>query len=115
MNVEQFTTATKEIAQRHDDEWNALGDRVRQEIVEPACKKHRLRFTSGMGVFFFERRAATANDMHYGDRQDVDNSAWYIRDKLSASARATLGPILDLLNVEVSWGHCLGHYVGDVP
>lgn len=98
----------EETLRRHDEELCALGAKVRAELVVPACRRHRLRFSSGMGTFFFSK-----GDHNYGNRDDVECGDTASR-ALPAAAKAAIGPILDLLNEEVSRDNYLGYYVEDV-
>jgi hypothetical protein len=91
------------ITQSFDDEMTALGEKVRAELVLPACRKHKLRFSSGNGDYFFAK-----GDARYGGV----NAAWH--PKLSMAAQSTLKPIMDLLDQEVSHGQHLGYFVVDV-
>ena len=97
----------EETLKRHEEELCALGEKVRAELVIPACRKHRLTFTSGMGTFFFSK-----GEHHYGNRDDVECGDAASR-ALSAAAKATIAPILDLLNEEISHNNYLGYYVTD--
>ena len=99
---------------RHERELESLADRVR-DVVVSVCRRFRLQFTSGMGVFFFERRAGkSVNERTYGCREDLNQSPPHDGRALSAKAKEALGPVLDLLNKPLSPTTCLGHFVGDV-
>jgi hypothetical protein len=115
--MKKYTVELDGIMRRFDDDLTALGKKVREQVVVPACKKYKLEFTSGMGVFFFKRRAAKPGDFmepHYGNRRDLEAPPPCGYRGLSKSAKGALGPILDLLNEEFSRGQYLGYFVEDV-
>lgn len=89
-----------EIAQfKFDKEVSDLAEKIRQEVIIPACKQHKLEFISGMGTFFFTTQSGT---YIYG------------RDYEGERLEKRLKPVFDLLNKEVSQNQCLGYYVSDV-
>lgn len=96
----------------HEAALEVLAECVRAEVVVPLCRKHRLTFSSGMGVFFF-RKKHDRSDRTYGHRQDLEVE-YLDSNVLSASAKAALGLVLDLLNKEIDYNTRLGHCVADV-
>lgn len=77
---------------------DAVAERVRTEIVAPACRKHRLQFTQGMGTFFFSRGDTPL------ERWDMEGKPRYA-DVLAA---------LDVLDQTTVTGFPLGFRVDDV-
>lgn len=120
--VEEIGLLLNRTLRRHEAELGLLGEKVRVELVEPACKKHKLAFVSGNGTFFFQRRATKnkgfdgfdAAEPKYGSREDFKLPVPYGYRGLSDAAKRTLGPLLDLLNEEISHGQYLGYLVADV-
>ncbi len=51
----------REIERVYEEHLYKLCDRIRDKYVIPFCKKYRMNFHSGMGVFFFERRSDKEN------------------------------------------------------
>ena len=97
--MKEYADALDILQKKFDEDVSALAEKLRQEVIIPVCKKHRLKFLSGMGRFFFYRGEKTYNDTH---------------DHMSDSLREDLKPIFDLLNTEVSHNQYLGYYVDDV-
>jgi len=87
------------IQNEHQQKLEDLGEDVRRNLVAPACRKYRLTFTSGMGDYFF-----------------TSGSDGHIHDCTSAREAGFPGlcPIFEVLDLEISRGFYLGHYVGDV-
>jgi len=97
--MKAYTEALDIIKRKFDDEVYDLGKKVREEVILPVCKQHKLRYVQGMGRFFFSR-----GDKTYGDASD----------NMSAALREVLTPIFELLNSEVYDNQVLGYYVDDV-
>ncbi len=101
MNTEKYTQQVNVIKERFDNDLQELGLRIRNEVVAPACKNHRLKFFSGNGTFFFARGEET-----YSEVRDLERA--------SKTLRETLEPIINLLNTEIVHNDYLGFYVGQV-
>jgi len=101
-NYSQFTERFEKLQEEHRKALDDLGEDVRQRVVAPACRKHGLTFTSGMGDFFFTVRE-NGEDVYIHDCEGARDAGF-----------DDLCPIFDLLNQEVSRGDHLGYYVGDV-
>lgn len=108
MNTRQeqsYKQALQTAQEKFDGEVSRLAEQIRQEIIIPLCRTHKLRFTSGMGTFFFtdEKGRGYTSDV-------VDRSyAGTLRIKRAVA------PVFKLLNEEVSHNQCLGYFVCDVP
>ncbi len=117
--MNDYGSELDEILERHDAELLAFGEKILNKLVEPACKKHRLTFTSGMGAFYFRKRTKTRDDHMaepmYSSRHELDMATPRGYIGLSDAAKTTLGPILDLLNREISYEQYVGYLLGDVP
>lgn len=101
MSVVALKAELTSTLKRHDDEITALASKIREELVIPACRRHRLEFVSGNGVFFFACGKGECRFMAH-------------ECKFSSAALETIVPILDLLNEEVSHAAHLGYWVEDV-
>ncbi len=117
--VESLSHLFEQTRERHEQEFDDLGAKVRAEVVVPVCRKYKLTFTSGMGTFFFRKKRTKlsrfdAVEPTYGTREDLDQAVPDGFRGLSASAKEALGPILDLLNKEISHAQHLGYLVADV-
>lgn len=83
----------REASDRFMAEVAALARIVRQERVIPVCKRYRLDYTAGMGMFvFFDRNGHT---IEKGDRKYLDG-------------------IYAILYTEVNYNHMLGDFIEDV-
>jgi hypothetical protein len=101
--MEKYSEQVEAIKQRFDNDLQELGERIRNEVVAPACKNHRLKFFAGNGTFFFSKGKKTYADVLDPDFQSAPKAI-----------RETLKPIIDLLNTEITHNDFLGYYVGDV-
>lgn len=82
----------------------AIGDKIRKQVIVPACHKHGLRFSSGGGSFDFVQLGPPRES--YGNDDDIRFSR-----HLTAAAKKDIRDILNLLHEDV-WGkHSLGMYV----
>ncbi len=97
--MKQYEKALDILQKKFEENISALADQIREDVIIPVCKKHKLIFISGMGSFFFARGDKTYTDTH---------------DRMSDSLREDLVPILNLLNTEVTHNQYLGFYVDDV-
>lgn len=86
---------------RFEREVERLGLKIEKELVIPICKKHGLKFTQGMGMFFF-------TDKKGRDYADVRT------DRHNERVARDLEPVFEVLNAEVRDNQVLGYYVGDV-
>lgn len=118
VTVEENSALFRQILRQHESALDLLGRKIRAEIVQPVCKKHKLIFVSGNGTFFFRRRTKNNNfdavELTYGNRVDLNQAVPHGYRDLSVSAKERLGPILDLLNEEISHGQYLGYLIDDV-
>lgn len=101
--MEKYSEQVKAIEERFYNDLQELGERIRNEVVAPACKNHRLKFLSGNGTFFFSNGKKT-----YGDLGDAD------LESAPKKLREVLKPIIDLLNTEITHNDYLGYYVESV-
>jgi hypothetical protein len=113
-------TAARELVEqtlrRHEAELDDLGERIREELVVPACEAHGLTFSSRNETFCFQRPSGADGPglFTYGDRADLD-APTSESSTLSAAAKESLGSLLDLLNHElVHDGQRLGSLVPSV-
>jgi hypothetical protein len=116
--MQPYAAELERLLKTFDKQLEILAERIRTELVVPACKRHRLCFVSGNGTFFF-RRKGTKNEYDaleptYGNSEDLEYDVPPGYRPLSSAAKKTLGPILDLLNQEISHGEYLGYLVSDV-
>lgn len=92
----------------------SIADRVRQEIVLPACVKHKLTFDSGMGTYSFSKGRGTY--------VAESGTLWYSEgglypSKVVSAPRAMvedLKAIIELLEEWVDEGGPLGSRMKDV-
>ena len=78
------------------EEISALGERYREKVLLPFCKKYQLTFVSGNGDFAF---------------YDIDTGL-PVKTKLQAEmVKPILIPIFDVLNIEVSYNNYFGYYI----
>lgn len=98
--MKAYTDALNVLQKKFDEDVSDLAEKIRQEVIKPVCEKHKLRFLSGMGTFFFYRGKKTYGAAH---------------DQMSDALRADIMPIIDLLNTEVSHNQVLGYFVIDFP
>ncbi len=97
--MKEYTDTLDSLRDDFQKKCEALGDKIRTEVVIPACKKHKLKFLQGMGTYFFSRGSKTYGADH---------------DDMSPALRETLVPIFNLLDTQVFNNDVLGYYVGDV-
>lgn len=82
-----------------------IGVKIRQEVIIPVCKQHKLEFVSGMGTFFFcTTDFSTKGGKHIG-------AAWEVE---GTRLERVLKPVFEILNQEVDHVQVLGYYVDDV-
>lgn len=98
--MKQYTDQLETLLEEHDAALNALGDKIRSEVVEPFCRKHGFTYTSGMGMFFFT------------DTNGVNYSPAYNMPK--GKVGREMQEIFNLLNTDFAYNQCLGYLVGDV-
>lgn len=105
----------------YDAAVEAQASKLRDEFVEPICRKYGWRYRSGMGTFFV--RVDTVDDTYrpsaLADTQELGS----LREQLSREAYDDLVALLKVINTDVySFCHgtdgnpvaLLGYYVGDV-
>ena len=114
MSTETYSAELAGIVKRFDDDLTALGEKVRTELVMPACKKYRLTFSSGNGTFDFRRSQGDAYAPVWSNSKELDDPTPHGHRPLSEAAKTTLRPILDILNEKISHGQYLGYFVADV-
>jgi hypothetical protein len=118
LTVEGASAALKVLNEQYERDLNALVERVRQEIVAPACRRLKMRFSSGMGTYDFKKveHAGNFTAPTYSSREDVYDKPPVGYRALSSAAKEELGAILDLLHEEDATGKFeLGQYMGDAP
>lgn len=104
VDVKFFSRQLELLKKQFEEELDALGDEVREEVVLPLCRKHKLTYMAGNGRIFIERA---------GTNESVYDGSGVAPDVVGVM-RADLTRVVALLNVEVSSVNCLGYYVGDV-
>ncbi len=104
ITTKPYQTELTQLMASFDDSLNRLGDKIRREVVTPACRQHKITFTSGMGTYYFSK----GND-NIGSVEDPEFK------RLSKAAQETVRTVLTLLDQEISHGQYLGFFVGDVP
>lgn len=118
-----YSTELEGIIKRHDDAVDALGAKVRVEVVVPLCRKFKLSFVVIQGDFWFMKKKYTKeprdwhNAPHYSNSKylnDLPPGALDGYEDISDAAKKALEPVLDLLNTDVSWNNPLGYHVESV-
>lgn len=104
MNTKHYGDELAAIQKRFDDDTTALAEKVRREVVVPACRRHRLTFRSCNGAFGFRRNGSPLID-------STDSDAFNL---LPGPSKAAVVGILDLLRRSVSHGQWLGDFIRDV-
>lgn len=104
---------------RHEIELQRLADRFRLEVLVPVCRRYKLTFISGNGSFYFrkQRTRKDGSDYYeptYGVREDLEDTPPQGYCGLSERAKQALGPILDILNQELSKDYHFGYLIADV-
>jgi hypothetical protein len=86
-----------------------VGTKIRQEVIIPVCKQHKLEFVSGMGSFFF----CTTDFSLKGGKQTGKHigAAWEVE---GTRLERVLKPVFEILNEQVDHVQVLGYYVDDV-
>lgn len=97
--MKPYTDTLDSLLSNHHTRIQDLGERIRLEVIQLFCDKHKLTFTSGMGTFFFSR-----GEINYSPKYRMPTGL------LGREMQA----IFDLLDSEVAYNDCLGFYVGDV-
>jgi hypothetical protein len=117
LTVDEAKARLNMILERFQADLEALGEQVRQEIVAPVARRHRMYFASGMGVYSFKKDALRSDYSApvYSRPEDLDVEYMSSEYDLSASAKAALRPVLELLVEEIDRNHDFGQYVGDAP
>ncbi len=96
-----FKKALDKVLKENDERITKLAEEFRSEVLIPLCKKHQLRFTSGMGMYFFTTKKVT-----YIERDEDFENHPHLKDELK--------PIFDLLDEEISHGQHFGYCVSDI-
>ncbi len=107
---QQYLNQSAHIAEQHRRSLLELGAKVRAEVILPVCRKHKIRFMSGNGTFFFTKGPGRYDDPTYSS-SNIDDAP---RSRTEAKLMDALEPILELLDHEVGHNDCLGYYVEDV-
>lgn len=100
---ESLLAELKQAQETFDQEVFQICERLRDEVIIPVCRKHKLTFLSGMGTFFFSKGKQT-----YSGGYGITDARW------GSKLIAELTPIFELLNTEVTHNQVLGYYVSDV-
>lgn len=101
----KYDTALEQLRQNFHAGVEQLAELVRSELVVPACRRLGMRFISGMGTFFFAKPGVPPSDPLHSIGAD-----W----EAKLAHRESLIPVLEVLNLEVEHGQCLGFWVADV-
>lgn len=107
---QQYLDRSALIEEQHRRSLLELGAKIRAEVILPACRKHKIRFISGNGTFFFTKGPGRYDDPTYTSNSINDVP----RSRAEAKLMDSLEPILELLDHEVGRGDYLGYYVEDV-
>ena len=87
---------------------DALADRIREDVVIPLCRRHKLNFVAGNGTFYFFDPKL---DVHHS----VKPRAMMSEPDVALQARLPdVAEAFKILDLEVSHGDYLGFYIGDV-
>lgn len=85
-----------------------IGEQIREELIVPACSKHKMIFLSGNGDFYFEYEEW---------RIESQDSFKYVSNRPSKEMvllKSDLTPILDVLNIPIGRIDLVGHFVANV-
>jgi hypothetical protein len=110
---EAYGEALKGFQKRLDDDASALAKRYREQVMVPACRKHRLGFAVIQGDFWFYPKS-TGYDLHDNLGRNVSSSEYIEFSGYSKAAQATLKPILDMLNTNAQYNQCFGYLIEDI-
>ena len=111
----QYVEKTESLEKKFWEDISTLGENIRQEVIIPACQKHGVTFTSGMGRFFFTYVNTRLNrSIDFSDAIDFDRLSTIISTHKLLSLQEDLVPILKMLNTEITRSQFLGYFVDDV-
>lgn len=94
--------------QEYENKLDALGERVRAEVVAPLCRRFNLEYAAGMGTWcFYGPRPSerTYSRRQYSSAEDC---------KPGSELAKVLPDVINLLNTEISQNDVLGFHVADV-
>jgi hypothetical protein len=117
MSEPSLTTDWKaRLAKAEDDVWAAIDGmaaELREQIVLPLCRKHRLTFSSGNGVWWFTRIDAKRKAEARRERVTyVEATHWNFHDEDEALKHGLdLGDVWELLEMEPIHACPLGYRV----
>lgn len=96
---ERFRSEIDAATEEYVEKLEAIGEKIREEIIVPICKKRQFSFTAAMGTYFFwDERPGKQRSIHNVDAEQLN-----YKDVVEAYK------ILDIVGIQFE----IGHYIRD--